>query len=177
MAGLLGIAELERDIFYIAGSNFTGAQGRNGMWKLDMRKFKAQDRTVSRPAASSLVTMIPSALLLNGISRLAKNDTSNLLLADSSAGTITKLNIDTKAYEIVIADPTMSSTSDGLGIGINVIRTHGDRLFFTGLDQGLFAVVPISLSTGLATGLADIIVPGTLVAADDFALSRDSGKA
>ncbi|KAL2669764.1 hypothetical protein Neosp_015209 [[Neocosmospora] mangrovei] len=71
----------------------------------------------------------------------------------------------------------MSIAKEGYPIGINGIRTHKDKLFFTNTNQGLFAEVPISLSNGRATGPVNVIINGTLVANDDFVLSKDGRRA
>ncbi|KAM5374799.1 hypothetical protein ACJZ2D_006293 [Fusarium nematophilum] len=160
MSALSGIAELDKDV------------------RLDTRNFaKSRDGSVLRPATVSLVTMVPEAVLFNGMTHLASNDTTTLLIADTTTGTIMRLNVDTNHYEVVMADPTMASTPAGLGYGPNGIRTHDDRLFSTSVDQGLFAAIPISLSDGRATGPVEIIISGSLTTPDDFVLSRDGKKA
>lgn len=177
VTSLLGITELEPDVFYINGANLTGfniAPSSSAVFKLDLRPFSG---TEDRTARLSLVTKIPEAGLLNGISRLSVHDTSNLLLADSINGAVLKLNVHTGKYEIALEDPTLSITKEGIPIGVNGIVTHKDTLFFTNTNQGLFAKVPISLSTGLAIGPVDVIINDTLVANDDFVLSKDGRKA
>lgn len=176
---LFGIAEMEKDVFYVIGSNLSAlavSPGSTGVWKVDMRNFRAtQDGTIRQPAEISMVTLVPSANLFNGMCRLAPNDTSNLLISDSAAGTVTKLNVETGAYETVIQDPTMAISATGLPIGINGVHVHRGTLFFTNFNQGLFAKVPISLSTGLATGPVEVVA--NVPSGDDFALSRDGTKA
>ncbi|RSL54003.1 hypothetical protein CEP54_010114 [Fusarium duplospermum] len=165
VTSLLGITELESDVFYINGANLTGfniVPSSSTVFKLDMRPFS------DGAARLSLVTKIPEAGLLNGISRLSWHDTSSLFLADSVSGVVLKINVHTGKYEIALEDPTLSITKEGIPIGVNGIVTHRDTLFFTNTNQGLFAKVPISLSTGLAIGPVDIIIDGTLVANDDF---------
>ncbi|RMJ15052.1 hypothetical protein CDV36_005327 [Fusarium kuroshium] len=147
----------------------------SAVFKLDLRPFSGTED--GGAARLSLVTRIPEAGLLNGISRLSIHDTSNLLLADSVKGTVLKLNVYTGKYEIALEDPTLTITKEGIPIGVNGIVTHQDTLFFTNTNQGLFAKVLISLSTGLAIGPVDIIINGTLVANDDFVLSKDGRRA
>ncbi|KAL5320068.1 hypothetical protein ACEPPN_013128 [Leptodophora sp. 'Broadleaf-Isolate-01'] len=176
---LTGIAELEQDIFYVVSLNLTGViavPGSNAVWKVDMRRVRtAKDGTVSGTAQVSLVTKLPDAQLLNGLCRLAPNDNSNLLISDSVSGSVAKLNVDTGKFEIVIQDDTMKTLQTGLPIGINGIHIHECDLFFVNLNQGLFAKVPISLSTGARTGSVEVIVNDT--AGDDFAISRNGKKA
>ncbi|KAJ4247457.1 hypothetical protein NW762_013132 [Fusarium torreyae] len=174
-AAVTGIYELEKDIFYLASTNLTGAHGTNAIWKLDMRHFELTSTgKIVRPAALSLVVNIPNAQALNGMTQL---DKKHILVSDSSAGTITRVNVNTSQYKVVLQSEVLSSTPTGLGVGVNGIRTYQDRLYFVNLDQQLFASLPISSSTGAATGDVDVILNGTLVAADDFVLSRDGKKA
>ncbi|KAJ4355546.1 uncharacterized protein N0V89_003563 [Didymosphaeria variabile] len=162
VTGLLGIAELEKDVFYVVASNLTTSVNSNEVWKLDLRAQALENGTAHDAAQLSLVARFPSALQLNGMTPLANNDTSHVLISDSGAGTISLLNVDTGAYGVVMADTTMSPLSTGFGIGVNGIRMNGNRLFFTSLDQGIFAQVPVSLQTGAATGPVETILNGTL---------------
>lgn len=178
--GLLGIVELEQDVFYVVASNISGiavAPGSNGVWKVDMRPFSVANGAVSQPANISLVTMIPEAISMNGMCRLAPNDTSRLLISDSAAGTVTRLDVDTGSYKIVAEDGTMGNTDPtALQVSIDGVHVFGEELFYTNLNQGIFAKIPISLSTGVPTGPAEIIVNGTIFA-DDFVISRDGSTA
>ncbi|KAF4967230.1 hypothetical protein FSARC_5209 [Fusarium sarcochroum] len=170
-----GIVELERDVFYVASTNLTGAHGTNAVWKLDMRHFELTSKgRIDRPTALSLVVNVPDAKVLNGMTKLDQN---HILVSDSAAGTVTKVNVNTSKYDVVLQNAVLSSTPTGLGIGVNGIRTYKGRLYFVNLDQQLFASLPISSSTGAATGNVDVILNGTLEAADDFTLSRDGKKA
>ncbi|KXH62404.1 hypothetical protein CSAL01_00567 [Colletotrichum salicis] len=177
---LLGITELgEKDIFYVLGSNLTSTENSNGLWKVDLRNFRtSHNGTVLEPAVLSLVTLIPSALQLNGMARLAKNDTQNLLMSDSARGIVLRLNVNTKAVETVISEPEMApvSSSSSIGVAINGIRIRGNKLYFVSLDQGLFGRVPISLTTGTATDSVETLATN-ITFGDDFALSRDGKTA
>lgn len=171
--GLLGIVELEEDVFYVIGSNLTSTEYSNGVWRVDIRDFKAaQDGAIIQPASTSFVTRIPSALQLNGMTRLASNDTKNLLISDSSQGNVIRLNVETKAVDTVIEEPEMAPLTTGLSIGVNGIRIHDGKLYFVSLDQGLFASVPISLGSGAAAGPVEILA-SNITFGDDFALSED----
>lgn len=173
VTGLLGIAEFEEDVFYVVGSNLPSTENSNGVWRVDIRAFRAaQNGTVIQPASTSMVTRIPSALQLNGMARLASNDIKNLLISDSSHGNVIRLNIDTKAVETVIEEPEMAPLTTGLGIGVNGIRIRDNQLYFVSLDQGLFAGVPISLASGAAVGPVETLA-SKITFGDDFALSED----
>ncbi|WQF82241.1 Putative six-bladed beta-propeller, TolB [Colletotrichum destructivum] len=173
VTGLLGIAELEKDIFYVVGSNLTSTENSNGVWKVDLRNFQAfRNGTILQTASVSLVTRIPSALQLNGMARLSTNDTKRLLISDSSRGTVIRLNVDTAVYETAVQEPEMAPLTTGLGIGVNGIRIRDNYLYFVSLDQGRFARVPISLASGEALGPVETLASG-ITFGDDFALSGD----
>lgn len=173
VTSLVGIAELEKDVFYVVGSNLTSTENSNGVWKVDIRNFRAaQNGTVIQPASTSLVARVPSALQLNGMVRLASNDTENLLISDSGLGNVIRLNVETKAAETVIQQPEMAPLTTGLSIGVNGIRIRNSKLYFVSLDQGLFASVPISLSSGAAVGPVETLA-SNITFGDDFALSDD----
>lgn len=173
ITGLLGIAELERDVFYVVGSNLTATENSNGVWRVDMRNFQtSQNGTVVQPASTSLVARIPSALQLNGMARLAPNDTTNLLISDSARGNVIRLNVDTKVVDTVIQEPEMAPLAAGLEIGVNGIRIRDDKLYFVSLDQELFARVPISPASGATVGPVETLA-SNITFGDDFAMSRD----
>lgn len=173
VTGLLGIAELEKDVFYVVGSNLTSTENSNGVWRVDIRDFQAAPNgTVIQPASTSLVTRIPSALQLNGMVRLASNDTKNLLISDSSKGNVIRVNVDTKAVETVLEEPEMAPLTTGLSIGVNGIRIRDSKLYFVSLDQGLFAEVPISLASGAAVGPVETLA-SNITFGDDFTVSED----
>lgn len=178
LTATLGIVELVQDIFYVVASNLTGLDASNEIWEIDMRQFRTtRSGSITHPAALALSARVPHARLLNGITRLAADDSTHILVADSAAGTVTRINVRTGDLAVVHQDPTMSIRAGGLGVGINGIHTFGSDLFFTNLDQALFVRVPISPYDGTATGPMDIILNGTMEGADDFVLSRDGTKA
>ena len=178
--GLLGIAELEKDVFYvIAGKSSNSAFSfsfRSSIWKVDFREFcLEEDGTVSRPAKLSLVADMPDTQFLNGMCRLAPNDNSALLIADSIAGSVIRLDVNTGSYNTVIKDKTMASPSPAGALGINGIRVHGQDLFFTNFAEKTFMKMPISRVRGTAAGPAAVVINGTT--GDDFILSKDGKKA
>lgn len=173
VTGLLGIVELEKDVFYVVGSNLTSTEESNGVWRVDVRNFQvAQNGTILQPASISLVARIPSALQLNGMARLAPNDTNNLLISDSTQGNIIRLNINTKVVDAVIQEPEMAPLPVGLNIGVNGIRVRDSKLYFVSLDQGLFAGVPISPTSGATAGPVEMLA-SDITFGDDFAVSED----
>ncbi|KAJ5348325.1 uncharacterized protein N7506_001578 [Penicillium brevicompactum] len=178
---LLGIAELKEDVFYVVAANVsstTAIPGTNAVWEIDLRDSQAcfsarKDRKLC--AKTTLIAKVESAGLLNGMCRLSTNDDSTLLIADSAAGNVVKLNVDIGSYETIINDKQMKNNSTGLQVAINGVHVYGTWLYFTNLNQGIFARVPLDLSNGTVTGPVEVIVNNT--PGDDFIISRDGGKA
>lgn len=108
--GLLGIAEMEKDIFYVVASNLTETSYSNAVWQVDLRDGSNSTARISH------VADFASAEQLNGMTRLSPGDADHLLLSDSANGTITKLNVRTGLAEVILNDPTMQPLSSGLGI-------------------------------------------------------------
>ena len=92
-------------------------------------------------------------------------------MADSTAGTVVKLNVNTGSYEVVMHDMTAENRPSGLKIAIDGLHMDESYLYFTDLNRGIFARVPVSLTDAKPTGPVEIIVNGT--AGDDFVISED----
>ncbi|CAI7635719.1 unnamed protein product [Penicillium bialowiezense] len=177
---LLGSAELEEDVFYVVAANVsetTATPGTNAVWEMDLRDTQACSparRNRNLCARASLVAKVESAKLLNGMCRLSANDNSTLLIADSAAGNVVKLNVDTGSYETIIDNEKMKNTATGLQVAINGVHVYDSWLYFTNLNQGIFARVPIDLKNGTAVGLVEVIVNDT--PGDDFIISREGAE-
>ncbi|KAK4862695.1 hypothetical protein LT330_002828 [Penicillium expansum] len=179
--GLLGIAELEEDVFYVISANLSSVEGvsdSNFIWKFDMRDrhvgFRSNQEKIPT-IVPSLVANMSNAQLLNGMSHLAENDTKSLLVGDSQAGRIYKLDVNTGSHQIISDDDDLKSAPTGLQIGVNGIHVRGSHLFFTNFNKRIFGRMPISLSTGFPTGPVEVLVNG--VRGDDFAVSSDGKTA
>ncbi|KAL3421777.1 hypothetical protein PVAG01_05933 [Phlyctema vagabunda] len=176
-AGVLGIAELEDDVFYVVAGRGTLVEivpGSNAIWRVDLRTLLiSSNGTVTQPAEITRVAVFPESVLFNGLCRLSKDDKSTLLIADSIAGSVIRVDVRDGSNETVIKDASMTTPTGRTGI--NGIHTFGTYLYFTNTGLSTFSRVPISLSTGKATGDITTIVNNTL--GDDFIISRDGSRA
>lgn len=169
--GLLGITELQTDLFYVISSNMTGTACSNSVWEIDLRNFTVTPSgEISQQAQICLIQELCTARQLNGLTSFSTNDTTHLLISDSANGTVYKLNVKTGDYRIVLEEPEFDPLATGIHVGINGIHVHNSVLYFSSLDQGLFARVPISLVTGFATGAVEILATN-ITLGDDFAIS------
>ncbi|KAH9203691.1 hypothetical protein DL95DRAFT_349765 [Leptodontidium sp. 2 PMI_412] len=180
--GALGIVELEQDVFYVIGANWTLVTLTNlafpsKIWKVDLRPLQISAQgVVTRGATVSLVADLLSKRFANTLTRLGPNDNTAILVSDSSIGHIFRLDVTTGASTVVLSDATtLPPVSGGLGLGVSGIHVHGSDMFYANAGAQEFFKVPISLKTGQPTGPATLIVNNTFI--DDFALSRDGKKA
>lgn len=170
--GVLGIVELQQDVFYVIAGNwststFTSTNGSYSIWKIDLQKGGPQAHgSAHSPAAISKVADIPEGWFLNGLAVL--NQAKGLVVVgDSEAGVVYTLNVKTGAYAKTIDDPTMKPGSNPIFPGINGMKIRGDYLYYATSGQAIFSRIPINSADGTATGAAQIIAKN--VTGDDFA--------
>lgn len=167
---LLGITETTPDIFYVVGSNYSSADKTNpnpvgayDIYEVDMRNG----------ASKAIITKnanFPNARLLNGMTTLCASE-GIILIADSFAGLLYRLNAHTKQVAIAIDDPTMKTPPTGTTpFGINGVKIRDGFLYFTNTGAGSLVKIPISPIDGTATGPAVVLT--TNAKGDDFILDR-----
>lgn len=107
---------------------------------------------------------------MNGATNL--DDQGTILVADSGAGVVYRVETHSGKYAVVLSDPTMNYTASALTplhIGINGLHIRGSFLYYTSSTQGLFARIPIH-PNGTANGSAEIIAYNGFD--DDFIFDR-----
>ena len=163
-----GITKMGMDKFYvIAGnfslSNFTGVPGSWSVYKVKMRPH------LNRPAQVSLVAKFPDSIVLNGITVLSLAR-KWLLVSDSAAGVVYRLEARTGKIVKVLEDPFMKPDSPS-GVGVNGIRKPmaDDFLFFTNSDRNILARQSIN-DDGTSRAPAKMVV--NVEGPDDFTLNN-----
>ena len=169
--GLLGIVELQQDVFYVIAGNWsiatlTSTNGSYSVWKVDMRSSKVVDGSIHPPAVVSKVTDIPEGMFLNGMAVLNKSK-GLVVIGDSGAGVVFTLNVGTGRYSKTIDDPTMKPNAS-LQLGINGMKIRGGYLYYTSSAQEIFCRILINSADGTAGGPAKVIAKNVL--GDDFSL-------
>jgi len=164
--GCLGIAELQPDVFYVVTSNFSTltlqtAPGSFSVWKVNMTGFLPG---CTSPAASK-VADFPQSSLFNGMTALDPSS-GILLIADSGAGAVWSLDVNTGAKSKAITDTLMAPTSTGFGLGINGLKVRNGDLYFTNTNQALFASAPVN-AVGAEEAQATALT-SNLAGLDDF---------
>ena len=139
----LGITEYSPDIFAIVAGNFdipsvSGVEGSWAIWSLDLYHGYGD---------VNMITDIPPAVFLNGLTSLpADADGHFLLVADSYLGLIYRVDVVEGTWTTFLDDPSLKrNTSAAIQIGVNGIRYFDDYLYFDNSGQApMFARVPVS---------------------------------
>jgi hypothetical protein len=130
-----------------------------------------RSRATAAAAKVTKIADIPEAVFLNGMTAL---NGSTVLIGDSGAGVVWRLDTNSGARQIVIDDPLMKPAPDApVVLGINGIAIRKGFLYFTNSFRFTFNRVPIR-GDGTATGAATVVVQNG--AGDDFAFDT-SGNA
>ena len=165
--GILGIAEIEEDVFIISSGNVSFATQTLtpqsfSVWKADLRNQSA--------VALSKITDIPEAVFLNGVTTVERGS-EYVLIADSLGGVIWHVNVKTSAYDVALNDTLTRPTSPSIftgGFGANGVHTKDGFLYFTNTNLGFFRV-PI-LDDGKPSGQIETLTNFT--PSDDFTFDK-----
>ncbi|KAF2830043.1 hypothetical protein CC86DRAFT_403366 [Ophiobolus disseminans] len=128
--------------------------------------------TSTGPARVHKLVALHNMQMANGVALINPH---TLLLADPLAGNIVKLDLRSKAYDVVLEHPTLDANlSSTLPLGVNGVRIHKDYLYYSNSVQSLLGRVRINMHTGSAIGAFETITSGANVREpDDFAVRRD----
>ena len=162
--GLLGIAELRHDNFYVIAGNYSQPTNTNtpGAWDVYNVNMDVH------PPAVKLSAHFPNAILLNGMAVLNASEGLLLLIGDAGAGVVYSLSADTGAIKVVIDDPTMKPPS-GDPVGIDGVQIFDNTLYYTNPYQQSLFKIPLR-ADGTAASSAELVATGWEV--DDFAFDN-----
>lgn len=171
--GVLGITELQHDVFYIITGNYSLTTGSDGpgtyaLWKVELSGQHNATKAIARK-----VTDIPEARLLNSVIPLREDgEGDTVLISDSDLGVVWQLNVNTAEYSILIDVPEMKyPPGAALPIGINGLRLRGDHLYWANSEQNLFCRVKVDCN-GKAMGAVEVLVRNVTFI-DDFVFDKD----
>ena len=173
-AGTIGITEYAPDVFAVVTGNFSLATranppGEYSVWRVDMRSYRGPGT-----ATVTKITDVPTALLLNGATVLDFSK-GTILIADSLAGNVIRVDTGKGTYTVVQSDPTMAGVAKGgIPIGINGVRVRDGKLYFTNGTKNLLVRVHIN-PDGTAQGPYTVLATNTVGQFDDFALDVFGG--
>jgi hypothetical protein len=166
VASLGGIVEVRKDIFAIAGFNYTFgdnvvAPGSAHIFVADFSKVQPKYTTFPI-AKSSLPDCIATWNSEQGI----------VLFGDNALGQIFKFDIDTGAYSVVSDDAALKPAPGAFPpFGVNGIKVGGQYVYFTSSTKSLFGRIPLREDASPAGPVEIIAETDTIV--DDFVLGRD----
>lgn len=178
--GLTGITEMKPNLYYVAGGNVTiikaaGAatstgftlSGANvpGAWDI-----YAVDKSC-RPLKIYKVAHVGQAINIDGITTL-NAEKGLLLLSDSVAGLIYKLDVYTGKSETVIDDPSLKNVPT-IAIGVHKLRIRDGYLYFDNSAQQTFVRIKIN-PDGTKAGEAEILSTGINSNGFDFDTKGDA---
>jgi hypothetical protein len=153
---LIGIVEVEHDLFVVSAGNFTfgpqvpggvaGVPGTGQVWSIDLSV---------EPAVAKLITRIPEAGALNGVTTVPGNH-EVVLIADSGLGAVWRVNVKTGEYETAIQNDAFAPTAE-FSLGINGIKAPREgSLLWTNSAQMTYGIIYID-DEGNAAGEPNVI--------------------
>lgn len=170
VSGLLGIIETCPDIFYVAAGVFntttlTSTPDSFSVWKVDLTSQQI-------PAPTTKIANFPG--FLNGMALLSEEE-DLVLLADSIAGIVWRLNVSSGETLPIIQIPEMlPPPPPAIQLGVNGIKIRDGVLYYTNTGARALYRLPIH-ADGTAAGNASVVASG-LYTIDDFQLN-DRGDA
>ena len=141
-------------------STFSAVQGSWSVYRVDVRHHHSLT-TKPKSAQVSLVANFPDSIMLGGITVL--NSLKEwLLVSDSAAGIVYRLDAKTGKAVKMLKDPLMKLDSSVFGIGVSSIPAQNGHLYFTNTNQNILARISIkddSTSRASASVVAQIDDP------------------
>ncbi|KAM5349387.1 hypothetical protein ACJ41O_005892 [Fusarium nematophilum] len=153
--GAIGITEHSPDVFIFGAANLTIGpvvvdHGTMGLYRLDLTR---------RDPEVTLVASLPDALFLSGIAHWSDKE---VLVADSEASVIYKVDVTVGSVEAVLQGSVYATT--------NGIAVQGKYLYYTSTGTQSFFRVPLTRDAK-AAGSVELLYHGLPL--DDFALDSD----
>ncbi|RFU29833.1 hypothetical protein B7463_g6490, partial [Scytalidium lignicola] len=169
VTAVLGITQLEHDIFYVSGGNFSTTTGANTpgsyiVFRVDIRGY---DRHGVAGIQVTEVVNIAQSILFNGMTRLSSLS-KTLLVADSMKGYVWEIDAETGAYTYISLPEMLPPSGQENGVGINGVRTKNGYLYWTNTASGTLHRVAIDPIFGKVIGPVEELATG--IVPDDFVI-------
>ncbi|WYZ43684.1 hypothetical protein EsH8_VII_000120 [Colletotrichum jinshuiense] len=187
----IGINQYQDDVFAFVGGRTQGGlsggfpvQGAWGVYSLDLRGWKAGGK---QEPQVSLITSIPDAMLLNGLTVLSpaifgrkSGSTPTILVAESSTGSIFSIDTATNETSLFYSNPIMAPPAENAyPNGINGLKLppidEPDYVYFTVGGFGTFYRLALANGTAEpAPGAEPELLLDEESSLDDFTLDKHS---
>ncbi|KAL9089368.1 MAG: hypothetical protein Q9159_002584 [Coniocarpon cinnabarinum] len=162
VTGVLGIAEAESDVYYVATNAFDLAawyppdNGTGQVWRIDLTGFFIGHN----PVTPELVASLPDSGLLNGVAMDTRNNI--LFTADSAMGLVWSLNVADGEVDVALNNSfTAPSKSNALGVNGNGAVIDSGQVLFNGIDIGIlpddFVNAPNGPGACIASGVGNLV--------------------
>ncbi|KAM3421717.1 hypothetical protein BST61_g2099 [Cercospora zeina] len=147
----VGIAERERDVFYVASGDQSVMDPKNttpasySITKLDMRGVAVLPKGgLTKAPSAERVISLPNAALPNGVA-FARPLSEHLLVADSFRGLIWNVIVRTGEFGVTLNDSTTkgSAPTGPNFTGINGITVHDGDIYYTNTGRSSLYKVPV----------------------------------
>ncbi|KAJ7622418.1 hypothetical protein FB45DRAFT_125138 [Roridomyces roridus] len=139
--GLMGIVEIEPDVFAVA-SGFIDLIAKRGanmtVWTVDLNPSH------SAPLVRK-VAVVPNCSILDGFSTIPGSP-HLILSADPGMGVVWQINLVTGASRIAFDDPSMSVDGPPPALGVNGIHVRDGFLYYSNSDATTFSRIPVQLN-------------------------------
>lgn len=167
--GLMGIAVYAPNTFAVIVGNFSMTKLGVGAWSIWSVRFSE----INHRSKIQKIADLTEGQFLNGMTTLNEK-TGAILIADSLAGCVYRLNVKTGAYEVVLEHESMKASK---AIGLNGIRTvtidTQTFLYYTNSKTTTVNRVAIDPVSGRAIGNFTTLACGFY--ADDLAYDYQTG--
>jgi len=169
VSALTGIIEIKEDVFYVGGGNFTLQPWSSGadtyqVFEVDLTSFDKD----STPKVKK-IAYLPGCGLANGFELLSRED-GTVLIADSDAGVVWKLNVNEGTVEKLIDVEEMKPPPPpSIPMGINGIKIRDGYLYWSNTGQQFFCRIKID-DEGKTSGSVEVLEREIIV--DDFVFDR-----
>ncbi|KAK7189258.1 hypothetical protein DPSP01_003382 [Paraphaeosphaeria sporulosa] len=172
---VFGISEYAPDLFAVAVGNYspaTGAtKGTYAVWSVDVSSLASSSSSSAKPTSKvRKLASLPNASVINGIAALNKDA---ILIADSFAGSILRLDISSGRTHTAINDSTTAFASP---LGVNGVKvshaTDPPTLYYTNSGLNATFAAPVDPRSGNLVG-KPVIVAANEATPDDLAVTDD----
>jgi hypothetical protein len=169
VSALTGIIEIMDDVFYVAGGNFTLQPWSTGadtyqVFEVNLTGFDKNSTTSVKKIAH-----LTGCGLANGLELLSKAD-GTILIADSEAGVVWKVNVNNGEVEKLIeVDEMKSPPPPSMPMGVNGVKIRDGYLYWSNTGQQLFCRIKMD-SKGMTSGSVEILEREIII--DDFVFDK-----
>ncbi|KAI3327800.1 hypothetical protein HD806DRAFT_335267 [Xylariaceae sp. AK1471] len=169
--GTTGIAETSPDVFAIAAGLWSDlavpVTGTMALWRLDLTGPEPTTR---------LITNMPEAGLLNGVTSISLGSSPAVLVADSGLDLVWRVDLVTGAYETAVKVPEMAAVPDHVApqLGVNGVKARDGYLYFSNSNlASIFRIAIDENGYALDGAEAEQVAKFDVDNIDDFAIDEN----